>query len=83
MLTKIDTTALHKSFITAEPFHHVVIDDFLTRSALALSKEFPDFHDPLWFVYDNPLERRRHVMNGIDFLETYTLLLPTLTHLSS
>ena len=56
MLTKIDTTALHKSFITAKPFHHVVIDDFFDEgSALALSKEFPDFHDPLWFVYDNPL----------------------------
>jgi len=57
MLTKIDTTSLHKSFITAKPFNHVVIDDFFDEgSALALSKEFPDFHDPLWFVYDNPLE---------------------------
>ena len=47
MLTKIDTTALHKSFTTAKPFDHVVIDDFFDEgSALALSKEFPDFDDP-------------------------------------
>ena len=60
MLTKIDTTALHKSFTTAKPFHHVVIDDFFDEgSALSLSKEFPDFHDPLWFVYDNPLEKKK------------------------
>ena len=60
MLTKIDTTASHKSFITAKPFHHVVIDDFFDEgSALALSKEFPDFHDPLWFVYNNPLEKKK------------------------
>ena len=49
MLTKIDTTALHKSFITAEPFHHVVIDDFFDEgSALSLYNELPDFHDTLF-----------------------------------
>ena len=53
MITNLNTTILRKSFTTAKPFNHVVIDDFFDEeSALALSKEFPDFNDPLWFVYD-------------------------------
>ena len=60
MLTKIDTAVLNKSFTTAKPFNHVVIDDFFDEeSALALSKEFPDFDDSLWFVYVNPLEKKK------------------------
>ena len=59
-LTNFNTEILRKSFTTAKPFHHVVIDDFFDdETALALSKEFPDFHDPLWFVYDNPLEKKK------------------------
>ena len=55
MLTKIDTTVLHKSFTTAKPFDHVVIDDFFDEgSALALSKEFPDFDDCLLYTSPSP-----------------------------
>ena len=40
MITNLNTTTLRKSFTTAKPFDHVVIDDFFDeRSALALSKE--------------------------------------------
>ena len=81
MLTKIDTTALHKSFITAEPFHHVVIDDFFDQDiALKLSKEFPDFDSPNWVVYNNPLEKKKSC-NKWDFFPKN--IYSTLTYLNT
>ena len=53
----VDFSALAKPFRAAEPFHHIVIDDFFTQEiAEGLAKEFPTFDSDIWAEYNNPIE---------------------------
>lgn len=54
------TSRLREQFQAAEPFNHLVIDDFfLPEVASQLEKEFPDFDSPIWYSYDNQIEKKR------------------------
>jgi hypothetical protein len=47
-------------FRAAEPFHHVVIDNFLTSEvADAVAGEFPAFDGPVWNEYNNAIEVKK------------------------
>ncbi len=59
------TKEWHESTATG-PFNHVVIDNFFNEeSAVALSKEFLAWDDPLWNHYNNPIEKKK-TMNAYD-----------------
>src|ERR1700733_13450869 len=46
--------------LNRKPFWHSVIDNVLpSELALAVAKEFPAYHDPLWFCYKNKLEDKK------------------------
>jgi hypothetical protein len=52
--------ALHQPYRDAQPFHHVVIEDFFTpQVASELSAEFPDYGDPVWRPYNNAIENKK------------------------
>ena len=54
-----DVTQLSKSFQGADPFDHIVIDNFLNENlAKTLSEKFPRYEDASWWMYDNPLEKK-------------------------
>jgi Rps23 Pro-64 3,4-dihydroxylase Tpa1-like proline 4-hydroxylase len=54
-----DPSELSKYFIGADPFDHIVIDDFLVEeSAEELAANFPNEIDKTWWLYDNPLEKK-------------------------
>jgi hypothetical protein len=57
------------------PFYHHILDNFLDiEKAKIISKEFPDYHSPVWFEYNNPLEVKRTCNNWYYFgIETYRL----------
>jgi hypothetical protein len=56
----IDWRGLRPQFERAEPFPHVVIDDFFEAGiAEALERDIPAFDDPAWWQYSNPLEEKR------------------------
>ena len=47
---------LNKNFINAQPYKHIVIDNFLNDEYISnIEKEFPENYDD-WFKYNNPLE---------------------------
>ena len=47
-----------------KPFSYTYIDNFLTfEDAKELENQFPDYDDPRWFVYDNPLENKKALNN--------------------
>lgn len=51
---------LVESFQAAEPFNHVVIDNFFEPEiAEGLAKEFPEFDSKVWWEYDNPIEIKK------------------------
>jgi len=51
-----------------EPFDHWVIDNFLEYDhAKALAKEFTNYHDNEWYVYNNPLEVKKTLNNWWKF----------------
>ena len=55
----------------ADPFDHWVIDDFMPQYvASALSDDFVDFDHKDWYVYDNPLERKKSLNNWWNFPRT-------------
>ena len=55
---------LADAFAEAEPFSHVVIDDFFRRDvALELESEFPAPDDQCWHRYNNALEQKRSCNN--------------------
>lgn len=55
-----DLHNLKKNWIQAEPFPHVVIDNFIDFDSISkASKEFPNFNDEFWLDYDNPLEIKK------------------------
>lgn len=60
MIRDIDWLSTSMEFLMAEPFNHVVIDDFfLPEIAEKLESEFPDFNDPTINTYNNPLENKK------------------------
>jgi Rps23 Pro-64 3,4-dihydroxylase Tpa1-like proline 4-hydroxylase len=62
----IDWNETRKQFLTAEPFNHVVIDNFfLPDIAEELSQEFPDPNSEDVVNYSNPLEVKK-AMNRWD-----------------
>ena len=49
-----------KTFGKEAPFDHAVIDNFFKEDfAKKLESEFPDFNDPLWHQYSNPIEIKK------------------------
>lgn len=51
---------LRKQFLNAEPFNHVVLDNFFYEDfALAIANEFPNWNDPEWNRYDNAIEKKK------------------------
>jgi len=56
----IDWEGLRGAFAEAQPFPHVVIDDFFEPGvAEALERDIPAFDDPSWMQYSNPIEEKR------------------------
>ena len=50
---------LRDQFLSAQPFPHLVFDNFLKEDVAALAeKNFPALQDPIWYEYDNPLEKK-------------------------
>lgn len=51
--------SLHKSFVNAEPFHNVVIDDAFDVSFIKnMNENFPSKDEKKWWVYNNVLEKK-------------------------
>ena len=63
MLNFINKKQLEKSFKSyngAFPYDYCVVDNFFDVDlANELSNEFPDFDDPIWHQYDNPIEIKK------------------------
>jgi hypothetical protein len=57
-----------KSFKKNTPFDHCIVDNFLNLEILDfIVKEFPDYNDNIWYVYDNPLEHKKALNNWNNF----------------
>lgn len=56
-----DWQQAHKIFVQAQPYRHIVIDNFFTDEVAAeLLKEFPDYDSDVWNAhYHNPLEDKK------------------------
>lgn len=53
------------------PFDHIIIDDFFKPEiADKLAQEFPDFNEPAWREYNNPIEIKRLLNSWDKFPET-------------
>jgi hypothetical protein len=51
---------LKKQWEESEPFHHIVIDNFLPKDiANQVAEEFPDADSDFWYEYSNPLEIKK------------------------
>jgi Rps23 Pro-64 3,4-dihydroxylase Tpa1-like proline 4-hydroxylase len=64
------------SFLGAEPYHHVVLDNFLREEiATAVAAEFPPFEHDAWRVYNSAIEVKK-LLNHWDKFgpETYRLM---------
>lgn len=49
-----------KNFHNAKPFHHCIVDDFISEDYLnSLSNEFLSYDSEKWFVYKNALEHKK------------------------
>jgi Rps23 Pro-64 3,4-dihydroxylase Tpa1-like proline 4-hydroxylase len=56
----ISFEALAPEFNAAQPFHSVVIDNFLTdEAAHAVAAEFPAYNGPVWNEYNNAIEVKK------------------------
>lgn len=61
-----EKNSLQESFKLSQPFNHLVIDNFLNESiANKLVDEFPSLDSPLWYRYENAIEKKR-AMNSWD-----------------
>lgn len=60
---------LNAEFIDAQPFRHVVIDNFFTDDvAEKLSSEFPEYNSAIWNVhYNSPLENKKACDHWLKF----------------
>jgi Rps23 Pro-64 3,4-dihydroxylase Tpa1-like proline 4-hydroxylase len=61
MINQRNWASLKKSFLNAEPFNHIVIDDFFTADvAESIAGEFPDYESTPWRAqWNNPIENKR------------------------
>ncbi len=65
------TASLHRQFAAANPYPHVVIPNFFREDvARRIVDVFPKAEDPLWFRYDNPIERKL-AQNFLDRLDDF------------
>src|SRR3954464_14813565 len=56
----IDWEGLRSAYEAAQPYRHVVIDDFFEPGlAEALEADIPPFDDACWMQYSNPIEEKR------------------------
>ncbi len=63
---KDEPLRLKETFQCAEPFNHIVIDNFFNENvAHALVEEFPGLDSQTWYTYDNAIEKK-HAMNNWD-----------------
>jgi Rps23 Pro-64 3,4-dihydroxylase Tpa1-like proline 4-hydroxylase len=71
-----ENIALYKASKLDSPFNYIIIDDFLEAVVLnSVQDEFPHFDDPVWHVYDNPVEKKKTTNNWNQFKPaTYSLL---------
>jgi Rps23 Pro-64 3,4-dihydroxylase Tpa1-like proline 4-hydroxylase len=69
----IDWRGLASDYASAQPFPHVVIDDFFDPAiAKALEKDVPDFTDKGWMEYNSAIEKKRALNHWDRFpLTTY------------
>jgi|APSaa5957512535_1039671.scaffolds.fasta_scaffold13318_6 Rps23 Pro-64 3,4-dihydroxylase Tpa1-like proline 4-hydroxylase len=68
IINEHDVIELSKKFINKDPFHHIIIDNFLIEKfAKQLKENFPNENDHSWWKYDNPLEKK-FAFNVIDEL---------------
>lgn len=68
----IDWNKVVETFRSANPFNHVVIDNFFQNDiAEELSSEFPDYDDPELGFYNNAIENKK-VLNHWDRFPEYT-----------
>jgi len=75
LINPVDILSYKETWTIAKPFHHLVIDSFLTESAISdIVAEFPSFDDKLWYIYDNPIEIKKALNSWDRFPKTiYTL----------
>ena len=61
MINELDLVSLNEKFKKAEPFNHVVIDNFFEEElANKIAAEFPKHDSDVWTVaYNNPVEVNR------------------------
>lgn len=73
ILNHLDTDALNREFVSAVPFHHVIIDNFLEEGlANRLRESFPAPGQKEWWKYDNPLEKKLAFNNLKELPECFT-----------
>lgn len=64
LLNPLDFHAYKTSWDSAQPFHHIVLDSFLTEgTANEVVREFPALDDKNWYVYDNAIEIKKALNN--------------------
>jgi Rps23 Pro-64 3,4-dihydroxylase Tpa1-like proline 4-hydroxylase len=68
IINDFDWDFLRSKFETAEPFNHVVIDNFFTDEvARNIFKDMPGYDSDLDAKYDNAIEKKRTVQNWTKF----------------
>jgi Rps23 Pro-64 3,4-dihydroxylase Tpa1-like proline 4-hydroxylase len=72
MINKKDWKKLHEEFISALPFNHIVIDNFLEEEvALKCVEEFPHYDDDIWTAHWlNAIENKKALNHWDKFKKT-------------
>lgn len=59
VINDINFSSLRDQYINAEPFPHIVIDNFLNKEVCEkVLKVFPDHNAEFWMKYNNPIEKK-------------------------
>ncbi|NBP00907.1 MAG: 2OG-Fe(II) oxygenase [Proteobacteria bacterium] len=59
LINKFNVEDLSAKFVSSSPFDHIIIDNFLVDDfAKKLRQNFPSPNEKLWWMYDNPLEKK-------------------------
>ena len=60
----IDLVGKAGSFSTAEPFPHIVLDDFLADEVISqICRDFVEYDDYAWYTYSNSIENKKALNN--------------------